>query len=70
VELAKLYGGAAVSQALEEAAGVGRFAEGDLLRLLDHQRQRAGAPLVPTVVGSPEQWSLQPGTAAWGRFGQ
>lgn len=70
VALAKLYGSETVSQALGEAATVGRFAEGDLARLLEHQRQRATEVVAAGAHRSAEDWSLQPGTAAWEGFGR
>jgi hypothetical protein len=70
VALAKLYGAAAVSQALSEAAAAGRFADGDLLCLIEHQRHRAPSAMAVGTPGGTEGWSLQPGTAAWEGFGR
>jgi transposase len=65
ITLAKLHGTEAVDRALGAAAAAGRFADGDLQAILDHQRH------APT--GSPrrasERHSLQPGTGAWAAFG-
>jgi len=65
VELAKLHGRAAVDQALGTAAVAGRFLEGDLRSILDHQRHHG--PAVPHQ--RSEAHSLQPGTASWARLG-
>jgi hypothetical protein len=65
ITLAKLHGTEPVDRALDAAAAAGRFADGDLQAILDHQRH------APT--GSPrrasERHSLQPGTSAWAAFG-
>jgi hypothetical protein len=64
--LAKLHGATVVDQALGTAALAGRFDDGDLAAILDHQRHQ------PTT-GQPrragETHSLQPGTAAWSQLG-
>ncbi|RGA04260.1 IS21 family transposase [Microbispora triticiradicis] len=65
VALAKLHSPSAVDRALGTAAISGRFAEADLLSILDYQARRAGAE--PTRPG--EDHSLQPGTSAWAAFG-
>jgi transposase len=65
VALAKLHGVAQVDRALGAAAIAGRFAENDLIRILAHQAGRE--PADPTR--ATEEHSLQPGTAAWSRFG-
>jgi hypothetical protein len=70
VALAKLYGTDAVNQALGEAATAGRFAEGDLARLLEHQRLRATVAVATSTPHRTEPWSLQPGTAAWAGVGR
>ena len=62
VALCSIYGTTAVDQALGVAAVAGRFAERDLLSILTH------TPTPVTV--RTEGHSLQPGTAAWGLFGQ
>ncbi|QWQ45171.1 hypothetical protein KME66_32460 [Streptomyces sp. YPW6] len=65
VALAKLYGTADVDRALGTAATVGRFAEGDLLSLLDHQGEHDHAE----PIRRSETHSLQPDTSAWSGFG-
>ncbi len=65
VELAKLHGRAAVDQALGTAALAGRFREGDLRSILDHQRHNGTA--LPHQ--RSEDHSLQPGTSSWARLG-
>ncbi len=66
VELAAVLGGDRVDEALGLAAIAGRFAEDDLVSILDHLRA-AGPP--DEVVGVDEAHSAQPGTRSWGRFG-
>lgn len=66
VALAKLRGQGAVDRALGTAALAGRFSEGDLRSILDHQAFH-DAPTAPSRAG--EQHSLQPGTSAWSGFG-
>lgn len=66
VVLAKLHGPAAVDRALGTAAVAGRFCEGDLRSILDHQ---AAGPVAPPITRS-EDHSLQPGTSAWANFGR
>jgi hypothetical protein len=65
ITLAKLHGAETVDRALGAAAAAGRFADGDLQAILDHQRH--------TSTGQPrrasETHSLQPGTGAWAAFG-
>ena len=64
--LAKLHGATVVDQALGTAALAGRFDDGDLGAILDHQRhQPAGGQ--PRRAG--ETHSLQPGTASWSQLG-
>ncbi|MFJ5951430.1 IS21 family transposase [Streptomyces noursei] len=65
VALAKLHGVAEVDRALGTAAIAGRFAENDLISILDHHFGRTVAE--PTRAS--EDHSLQPGTSAWSRFG-
>ena len=65
VTLAKLYSPAAVDRALGTAAITGRFADADLLSILDYQARQSSAE--PTRAG--EDHSLQPGTSAWAAFG-
>lgn len=65
VALAKLHGPAEVDRALGTAAIAGRFAENDLISILDHHIGHDHAE--PTRAS--EDHSLQPGTSAWSRFG-
>ncbi|MFI7635865.1 hypothetical protein [Nonomuraea sp. NPDC049400] len=65
VTLAKLYSATQVDQALGTAAITGRFADTDLLSILDYQ---AGRDAVEPTRAS-ETHSLQPGTSAWASFG-
>ncbi|MBD0743596.1 IS21 family transposase [Streptomyces sp. CBMA152] len=66
VALAKLYSAAKVDRALGTAAVTGRFAEKDLMSILDYQSAHG-----PTeAVRRGEDHSLQPGTSAWASFGQ
>jgi hypothetical protein len=70
VSLAKLYGTAAVDDALAAAASAERFGDGDLARILDYRR---GGPADGTTAADPqaaEGWSLQPGTSAWQGVGR
>lgn len=65
VTLAKLHNATVVDQALGVAALAGRFAEGDLTAILDHQQ----AGPASEAVRASETHSLQPGTAGWAGFG-
>jgi hypothetical protein len=65
ITLAKLHGAQAVDRALGTAAAAGRFADGDLQAILDHQRH---AP-VSEPHRADERHSLQPGTRGWAAFG-
>jgi len=65
VALSKLYAASQVDRALGTAALTGRFAEKDLLSILDYQVGHEA--LEPTRAS--ETHSLQPGTSAWSRFG-
>ncbi len=67
VELAALIGIAPVDAALGTAATAGRFAEGDLLAIVDHQA--AGSSAAALVIPD-EDASIQPGTSAWATFGR
>jgi transposase len=67
VELAALIGIAPVDAALGTAAAAGRFAEGDLLAIVDHQA--AGSSAAALVIPD-EDASIQPGTSAWATFGR
>lgn len=63
VALAKIHPPVIVDEALGAAAMAGRFAPGDLESIMATPR--------PVVLGPPDgQHSLQPGTAAWERFGR
>lgn len=65
VDLSKLYSAAEVDRALGTAAVTGRFAEKDLISILDYQ---VGLPQGESTRAS-ETHSLQPGTSAWSTFG-
>lgn len=67
VELAALVGAEPVDAALGIAAAAGRFADGDLLAIVEHRAN--GAPSAELVVAD-ESHSVQPGTAAWKGFGR
>ncbi|WP_285775062.1 hypothetical protein [Microtetraspora sp. NBRC 13810] len=67
VALAKLRGLAAVDRALGTAAMAGRFNDGDLRSILDHQLFH-DEPATASRAG--EDHSLQPGTGGWSGFGQ
>ena len=67
VDLAKLHGTAAVNDALERCASYGRFADGDLARVLAHQ-QTATVIALPTRPS--EDSSLQRSTRSWEGFGR
>jgi len=66
VELAALVGAGPVDEALGIAATAGRFAEGDLLAIVEH---RAGGAPAAALVVPDETHSAQPGTAVWASFG-
>jgi hypothetical protein len=65
ITLAKLHGAETVDRALGTAAAAGRFADGDLQAILDHQRH--GPASEPRR--ADERHSLQPGTRGWASFG-
>jgi hypothetical protein len=65
VALSKLYSVAEVDRALGTAAVTGRFAEKDLLSILDYQAVHEQAE----PARRSEDHSLQPGTSAWSTFG-
>ena len=67
VELAAVVGADAVDDALGLAAIAGRFADDDLVSILDH-RAGAGAPV--DVVRADETHSVQPGTSGWEGLGR
>lgn len=65
VALSKLHSVKQIDRALGTAAATGRFADKDLLSILDYQAGLAdGEPTRAT-----EAHSLQPGTSAWAAFG-
>ncbi|MGH2863560.1 MAG: IS21 family transposase, partial [Solirubrobacteraceae bacterium] len=68
VDLSKLHGKQAVNQALEACARAGRFADGDLARILSHQQQTGGGELIPFPRG--EESSLQASTRGWEGLGR
>jgi hypothetical protein len=65
VELAALVGTEAVDAALGVAAAAGRFAETDLLSIVEH---RAAGVAGVDLVHADETHSIQPGTAGWAGF--
>ena len=65
VELAALAGTGAVDAALGVAAAAGRFAEADLLAIIEH---RAAGASSADLVHAGEAHSAQPGTASWAGF--
>lgn len=67
VELAALIGPAEVDLGLGLAATAGRFAEDDLMSIVQHRRH--GTRPADLVVAD-ESHSVQPGTAAWADFGR
>lgn len=66
VSLSKLYVEAEVDRALGTAAVTGRFAEADLLSIVDYQATRTQTE----PVRRSETHTLQPGTSAWSALGQ
>jgi transposase len=66
VELAAVLGAQQVDTALGLAAFAGRFADDDLVSILDHLATQ-GAPT--DVVFADENHSVQPGTSPWEGFG-
>ncbi|QSE77814.1 hypothetical protein JWS14_00805 [Rhodococcus koreensis] len=66
VTLAKLLGAERVDWALGHAAAYGRFAEGDLMAILDAHPTGAASD---TTHRADESRSLAQGTAGWARFG-
>lgn len=67
VDLAKMHGAGEVDAALEAAADVGRFGEGDLASILAH---REGAHAIEFPRRRTEAATLQSSTAAWEGFGR
>lgn len=68
VDLSKLHGSEQVNRALDTCAQAGRFADGDLARILAHQHRHDGGELVQFPARS-EDSSLQSSTRAWEGFG-
>lgn len=68
VDLSKLHGKQAVNDALEACARAGRFADGDLARILAHQQQIGGGELI--LFPRSEEASLQASTRAWDQVGR
>jgi hypothetical protein len=67
VDLAKLHGPGLVNDALERCASYGRFADGDLARILAHQQQ---ATVIQLPLRASEERSLQASTRSWEGFGR
>ncbi|WP_088801203.1 MULTISPECIES: hypothetical protein [unclassified Streptomyces] len=67
VELAALIGPAEVDLGLGLAATAGRFAEDDVMSIVQHRRH--GTRPADLVVAD-ETHSVQPGTSAWAGFGR
>jgi hypothetical protein len=67
VDLAKLHGAEDVNRALETCAQAGRFADGDLARVLAHQQRTGELILFPART---EESSLQSSTRSWEGFGR
>lgn len=67
VELAALVGVEPVDAALGVAAAAGRFADGDLLAIVQHQ---AEGTFAAALVIPDQEHSIQPGTSAWATFGR
>jgi hypothetical protein len=67
VDLAKLHGQEQVEQALAVCADAGRFADGDLAKVLAHHQ--AGT-VIPFPARASEEQTLQRSTQAWEGFGR
>ncbi|HEX2707645.1 MAG TPA: IS21 family transposase, partial [Solirubrobacterales bacterium] len=67
VDLAKLHGAGGVDEALEAAADVERFGEGDLASILAH---RQSAQVIEFPRRHSEAATLQRSTASWEGFGR
>jgi hypothetical protein len=67
VDLAKMHGDGEVDAALEAAADVERFGDGDLASILAH---RCGAEVIEFPRRRTETATLQSSTAAWEGFGR
>ncbi|MDQ2894219.1 MAG: IS21 family transposase [Actinomycetota bacterium] len=70
VDLGKIHGNEAVNHALEGCAKAGRFADGDLARILAHQQATAAGGELLLFPARGEDSSLQASTRAWEGFGQ
>ena len=71
VELAALFGAETVDDALGVAAVAGRFADGDLVSILEHRRTApTGFTEALRGVAIDENHSTQLGTSPWERFGR
>jgi hypothetical protein len=68
VDLAKLHGEDKVLKALATCADAGRFADGDLRSVLEHQRH-AGA-VIPFPAQASQERSLQRSTRSWEGLGR
>ena len=66
VDLSKLHGSSEVDRALKTCADAGRFADGDLARILAHQQSTGELIRFP----APEERSLQRSTRSWEGFGR
>jgi hypothetical protein len=67
VDLSKLHGTDQVEHALRVCADAGRFAEGDLPRILYHQQS---GTVIPFPARACEESSLQGSTRSWEGFGR
>ncbi len=67
VDLSKLHGAEEVCEALAACADAGRFADGDLAAILDHQ---AAGTVIAFPARASEGESLQRSTGAWEGFGR
>lgn len=67
VDLSKMHGGEKVDEALEAAADVSRFGDGDLASIIAH---RESAEVIEFPRRHSEDATLQSSTAAWERFGR
>ena len=67
VDLAKLHGPDDVEHALAACAEAGRFADGDLAKVLAH---RQAGTVIPFPAKAAEERSLQRSTKAWEGLGQ
>lgn len=67
VDLSKLHGSGDVNRALETCARAGRFADGDLAKVLSHEQASGELILFPA---RSEESSLQRSTRSWEGFGR